>query len=67
MPIGRASSAGGAVDHFNNILLQEENRKLLQKVTKYEKKVEKLMIELQRYQKDKKENQELEKKVLELR
>ncbi|VDI52780.1 Hypothetical predicted protein, partial [Mytilus galloprovincialis] len=67
LPLGKASSAGGAVDHFTNILLQEENRKLKQEKSKYEKKTEKLQHELQRLQKEKKENEHLEEKVAQLR
>jgi hypothetical protein len=44
--IGKASSAGGAIDHFDNILLQEENRKLIQKCVKFETKMKALQDEL---------------------
>jgi len=65
--IGKASSAGGAIDHFDNILLKEENRKLIQKCVKFETKMKALQDEVAKYNKDRKENLQLEKKVAELR
>ena len=64
---GTASSAGDPIDRYNNHLLKEQNRQLIQKLIKIETKMKALQDEVAKYHKDRKENLQLEKKVAELR